>query len=115
MKRYFLFMMFFSATVGLFGVLTKKFSGLSSNITLTNKYWEKIHVQVRSGYEPDPAKNKLIVDRYLSKGESVTFSESGPENVNYRRDVDPDNADGKHFTEWTYANCPDSNCIIDNP
>lgn len=86
----------------------------ASAVTITNKYWTSLRLQIRVGNYTDPMRNQLVCDKTLKKGESVSFSATSPNTVIYRRDSNPDNSDGVHFTNWTFSHC-NSDCVIDNP
>jgi hypothetical protein len=106
----------FFAIAALSFVIKRSYMQFNAIVSIHNTQWQKVHVQVRKGYDPDPAKDKLIFDQYLVLGQSRTFTVNNGDDIVYRRDAYPDHADGKHFTRWTYANCNDSqNCVINNP
>jgi hypothetical protein len=86
----------------------------NATITIVNKYWASIHLQVRVGNYSDPLQNQLQYDGSLAQSDSKSFPVSAPNTVIYRRDANPNNPDGSHFTNWTFANCT-SDCVIDNP
>src|SRR5690349_9838814 len=66
------------------------------NVTITNKNWNRMHLQVRVGNQNVPENNTLVQDVILKRGESVTV---GYEVLcYYRRDADPDRPDNVHFT-----------------
>jgi hypothetical protein len=84
------------------------------NVTIVNKYWASMRLQVRVGNQPVAENNTLVKDIILKRNESVTV----PYDVicYYRRDANPDNPDAVTFTTWTGAGCfRNKTCIIDNP
>jgi len=116
MKKYFTAFMVIISIAAMVFVLRKNNLRHNSLVSITNTRWQKVHIQVRAGYNPDPSHNKLIFDQYLVKGQSRTFSVGHGNDIVYRRDQDPNHADSVHFTSWTYAKFDDSSaCMIDNP
>ena len=91
---------------------------LLSNLTVSikNSRWQKVHLQVRKGYNPDPANDEVIFDQYLTIGESRVFTAGNGDDILYRRDLDPNHPDGKHFTDWIYAsNDSSAASMVNNP
>jgi len=116
MKKYFTVIMALAIVATLYFVIHRNYIQFNSTVSIKNTRWQKVHVQVRKGYNPDPNHDRLIFDQYLTMGQSRTFSVDNGDDILYRRDVDPNNADGKHFTNWTYANCDDSSaCTVNDP
>jgi hypothetical protein len=88
----------------------------NSTVSITNTRWQKVHIQVKDGQSSGTGVDHIIFDQYLIEGQSRTFTVSNGDDILYRRDRDPDHADGVHFTEWTSANCDESSvCIVNNP
>ncbi len=116
MKRYFTLTMVVSLAVAIFFVFRKNFRQYNSVVSVRNTRWQKVHIQVREGDNPDPVHNKLIFDQYLTWGQSRTFMIDNGNDIIYRRDRDPNHADSVHFTGWIYAKCDNSSTfILDNP
>lgn len=116
MKKYLILIIALTVAGSLYFVIHRNFTQFNSTVSIKNTRWQKVHVQVRKGYNPDPYHNKLIFDQYLTMGQSRTFTVNNGDDILYRRDNDPDHGDGIHFTKWAYANCDDSStCIVDNP
>lgn len=83
-------------------------------VTIINKYWNSLHLQVRAGNNSIPENNVLVRDVVLKKGESISVDYDVL--CYYRRDADPDRPDGKNFTTWTAAGCSRNQpCTVDNP
>jgi len=100
----------------LYLVFHRNYIQSNSTVSIKNTRWKKVHIQVCKGYRSDPSDHKLIFDQYLTRGQSRTFTVDGADNILYRRDKDPNHADGASFTSWTDADCDDSSmCTVDNP
>jgi hypothetical protein len=97
-----------------FSKSTRKESQSPYNLTITNKHWNRMRLQVRVGNQNVPENNTLVQDVILKRGESVTV---GYEVLcYYRRDADPDRPDNVNFTTWTSAGCfRNQPCVVDNP
>lgn len=97
------------------GFINKKESPCANyRITIINKYWNSMHLQVKAGNQSVPDSNPIARDVILKKGESVTVDYDVL--CYYRRDANPDNPDNVHFTNWTSAGCFRNNpCVVDNP
>ena len=116
MKKYIAIMLVIAAVIALIFILHKNYIHLNSTVSIRNTRWQKVHIQVRKGYKPNPLNDKLIFDQSLTMGQSRTFTIDNNDEIVYRRDMDPNHPDGVHFTSWTYANCDDSSvCTVDNP
>ena len=81
----------------------------SGTVTITNKYWNNMHLQVRIGNNSVPENNNLVFDGNLPRGQSRTFNFDVL--MWYRRDANPDNPNG-NFSSWTQCF---SSHNIDNP
>ncbi|HVW16144.1 MAG TPA: hypothetical protein VHB54_20100 [Mucilaginibacter sp.] len=100
----------------LYFIVRKNYLEYNSSVSIRNMRWHKVHVQVRKGFDPDPAHNKLVFDQYLVLGQSRTFTIDNGDDILYRRDANPNHPDGIHFTAWAYADCAGSSgCSVDNP
>lgn len=96
----------------LFYVVKRNYTGYHSLVSVHNTRWGKVHIQVRMAGNPQ----KVVFDGYLYKGQSKAFTMNSGDDILYRRDEDPDHADGIHFTGWKAANCANSSaCDINNP
>ena len=116
MKKYFTLVMALTFMVTLYLLIYRNYIKYKSTVCIKNTHWQKMHVQVRTGYNSDPFHNRLVFDQYLTLGQSRTFSVDNGDDIMYRRDTDPNHGDGSHFTVWTYANCDNtSTCTVDNP
>ncbi len=122
MKRRFLTLKVFNATLLFlftiaffsFKMKTKETKKADYNVTIINKYWNSLHLQVRVGNQSVPENNSLVKDVILKKNESVSVDYDVL--CYYRRDADPDHPDGVNFTTWTGAGCfRDKPCVVDNP
>jgi hypothetical protein len=80
-----------------------------STVTITNKYWNRLTLQVREGNSSSIESNPEIFNRTLSRGETVSFNFNSM--LFYRRDANPDSPNGQ-FTGWTQCF---SSQNIDNP
>lgn len=81
-------------------------------VTILNKYWTNFRLQVRVGNFTNPERNELKYNDNVKQGGSVPFSTTTPNSVFYRRDANPNNPDGVHFTNWTSVGY---GTTIDNP
>lgn len=82
-------------------------------VTFINKYWAKMHLQIRVGNSPTPENNQSVYDGILSKDASTSVGYDVL--CWYRRDANPDNPNGQ-FTAWTSTGCyRGSPCTVDNP
>ncbi|MGZ3751603.1 MAG: hypothetical protein ACXVAU_10035 [Mucilaginibacter sp.] len=116
MKSYFTAVMVITTAASLFLAIHKNLIHFNSTVSIKNNHWEKLHIQVRKGYSPNPDNDKLIFDQSITMGHSHAFIIDNGDDILYRRDRDPSHPDGIHFTNWTYANCDDSAvCKVDNP
>jgi hypothetical protein len=116
MRKYFITVIVLFSAATLYLVIRKNYLEFNSTVSIKNTRWEKVHIQVRKGYSPDPLRNKLIFDKDLALGESHTFKVDNGDDIIYRRDKDPDHADGKHYTNWIYANCYNASYrMVDDP
>lgn len=116
MKKYFTALLVIICIVVSIFAVRKNFMQFNSIVSIRNSQWEKVHIQVRKGYSDDPVNDHLIFDQFLDKGQSRSFTVDNGDDIVYRRDLDPDHPDGKHFTKWTYANYDGSSiCSVDNP
>jgi len=116
MRKYFFTLTILISTLTLYFVIRKNYLEFNSTISIKNIHWQKVHIQVRKGFNPDPFKNKLIFDQYLGIGQSRTFTIDNGDDILYRRDTDPDHADGIHFTGWQYAGDDEASvCTLDKP
>jgi hypothetical protein len=116
MKRYFTLIMTITILATLYLVIHRNYIQFNSIVSIKNTRWQKVRVQVRKGYNPDPYHDKLIFDQYLTMGQSRTFTVDNGDDILYRRDSNPRQPDGVHFTSWTYANCANSSgCIVEGP
>lgn len=73
-----------------------------------------MHLQVRTGNNGNPESNPVFYDGNLAHGYQLVV----PYDVLcwYRRDANPSQPDGVHFTNWTSAGCfRGSPCTVDNP
>jgi hypothetical protein len=114
MKKYFILMMAFSALLAVCGFFLKDVPAIKSNVSFVNRSWHSIHLQVRIGQNADASQDRLVFDKFLLRGQKLTLKATEPQILLYRRDANPDHADGRHFTEWTAANCDGGNCVISN-
>jgi hypothetical protein len=97
-------------------VLRNNYVHHNSIVSIRNTRWPRVHIQVREEYSSHPLSNKLIFDQYLVLGQLRSFSVDKGANITYRRDFDPNHADGLHFTDWLRANWQDSyTCTVNNP
>jgi hypothetical protein len=116
MKKYLAILMALLLIVALIFILRKNFMQYNPIVSIINTRWQKIHIQVREGDNPNPLSNKLIFDQCLTKGQSRTFTVNIGDNIIYRRDRDPNHADSVHFTNWIVAKCDNSSTfILNNP
>jgi hypothetical protein len=116
MKKYLTIIMAVSLAVAIFFIFRKNFRQYNSVVSIINTRWQKVHIQIREGDNPDPVRNKLIFDQYLTRGQSRAFTIDNGNNIVYRRDSNPNNADSVHFTNWIVAKCDNSSTfILDNP
>ena len=100
----------------LYVAVHRSYIQFNSTVSIKNTHWKKVHVQIRKGFYTDPNHAKLIFDQYLTMGQMNTFTVDNGDDILYRRDSDPNHADGVHFTGWKYADCGDSSsCIVNNP
>ncbi|HVX00388.1 MAG TPA: hypothetical protein VHA52_08145 [Candidatus Babeliaceae bacterium] len=81
----------------------------ASTVTITNKFWNSMHLQVREGNQSNPEANPMVFDGILPRDQS--FSRQFPVLLFYRRDANPDHPDGR-FTNWTECFTSEN---IDNP
>lgn len=116
MKKYFTVLLVIICILVSVFAIRKNFMQFNSIVSIRNSQWKTVHIQVRKGYSDDPGHDNLIFDQFLDKGQSRSFTVDNGDDVVYRRDLDPDHPDGKHFTKWAYANNGGSSiCSIDNP
>lgn len=116
MKKYLTTLLVISCMVASMFAIRKNFMQSNSIISIRNSQWMKVHIQVRKGYSDNPNHDHLIFDQFLDKGQSRAFTVANGDDIVYRRDLDPNHPDGRHFTKWTYANYDNSSiCSIDNP
>ncbi len=116
MKKYLAVIMVLFLIAAFFFILHKNFMQYNPIVSIVNTRWQKIHVQVREGENPNPLNNKLIFDQCLTKGQSRSFMVDNGDNIIYRRDRDPNHADSVHFTNWIVAKCDNSSTfILNNP
>ncbi len=116
MKKYFTTIMVIGCIVASVFAVRRNFMHFNSIVSIRNSQWEKVHVQVRKGFSDDPGRDQLIFDQFLEKGQSRSFTVDNGDDVVFRRDLNPDHPDGKHFTRWAYANDGGSGiCSVDNP
>jgi len=116
MKKYLAVTMVLFLIAALFFILRKNFMQYNPIVSIVNTRWQKIHIQVREGENPNPLNNKLIFDQCLTKGQSRSFMVDNGDNIIYRRDRDPNHADSIHFTNWIVAKCDNSSTfILNNP
>lgn len=117
MNKYFITAMALTIVATLYLVVHRNYAQFNSTVSIKNTRWKKVRIQICKGYRTGtPPKDKLIFDQFLAKGQSRTFTVDNGDNILYRRDKDPDHADGVSFTSWTYADCDDSlMCTVDNP
>ena len=112
MRKYFTVFMAVALALALFYIIKRNYTGYSSLVSIHNSRWHKVHIQVRMADNP----RIFVFDEYLYKGQSRAFTMNGGGDIVYRRDLDPNHADGIHFTQWMPANCGDSPaCDINNP
>ena len=115
MKRYFATVLIITGATLFIFLLRKNLQHFNSFVSISNMRWQKVHVQVRKG-RSDPFHDKLIFDEYLIKGQSRTFTVDDGNDIEYRHDIDPNDADGVHFTNWTFAGAGDSSvCNVNFP
>jgi hypothetical protein len=114
MNRYFFLMITFSALLAVCGVVLKENRRLYTHIFFVNNYLGRVHLQIRKGYDPDVNKDKLVCDKVLLKGQKLVLKAKGTEILMYRKEINFNQDNVQHFTDWTLTNCEDSNCIIDN-
>lgn len=115
MKNYLIAILGLILIVSLFIAVRRGIIQYNSIVSIKNTQWQKVHVQVRKRSSNDAVSGKLIFDRSLTIGQSRTFTVENGDDILFRRDDDPNNADGIHFTNWTNADCDDSaGCIIDS-
>ena len=116
MRKYLTVLMVLFLIAVLFFILRKNFTQYNPIVSIINTRWEKIHIQVREGENPNPLSNKLIFDQCLTRGQSRSFTVDNGDNIIYRRDRDPNHADSIHFTNWIVAKCDNSSTfILNNP
>lgn len=97
-------------------VLYSNYMQFHSTVSITNSRWQKVHVQVKKAFRSGAARSDIIFDQYLVKGQSRSFTVDESDDILYRRDLNPDHADGIHFTNWTHANNDGSAaCTIKDP
>ncbi len=115
-KKYFNGMMFLTFMATLYLVIHKNYIQFNSTVSIKNTRWQKVHLQVCKGYNPDPSNNRVIFDQYLTIGQSRAFTVDNGDDILYRRDIDPNHPDGVHFTNWAYANSDNSSGnSVNNP
>jgi hypothetical protein len=69
-------------------------------MTLYNRDWQTgVNVEAHQGMSFDPNQNPSLGTRHLTYQTSWII-DSGTDDVQYRRDTDPDNPDGR-MTDWT--------------
>jgi len=97
-------------------VLYRNYMQFNSTVSITNSRWQKVHIQVKKPPRSGLERAGIIFDQYLVKGQSRSFTVDDSNDILYRRDLDPDHADGIHFTNWTHANNDGSAvCTIKDP
>ena len=116
MRKYFTTLIVIGCIIASIFAIRRNFMQFNSIVSIRNSQWEKVHIQVRKGFSDDPSRDQLIFDQFLDKGQSRSFSVDNGDDVVYRRDLNPNHPDGKHFTEWSYANNVGSTiCSVDTP
>lgn len=116
MRKYFTIIMVIGCIIAMIFAIRRNFMQFNSIVSIRNSQWEKVHIQVRKGFSDDPSRDQLIFDQFLDKGQSRSFTVDNGDDIVYRRDLDPNHPDGKHFTKWTYANYDGATiCSVDNP
>jgi len=116
MKRYLTTLLAIAIIITLILIIRRSYIQYNSIVSIRNSRWERVRIQVRKGFAPDPANDKLIFDQFLTKGQARAFTIDNGDDIVYRRDLDPNHADGIHFTPWTYANCDGSStCTVYDP
>ncbi|MFI5160960.1 MAG: hypothetical protein ACHQHN_06760 [Sphingobacteriales bacterium] len=116
MKKYLAIVMMIGLASVVFFIFQKNHMQYSAVVSIKNTRWQRVRIQVREGENLDSLNSKLIFDQYLSKGQSRSFTIDNRNNIIYRRDRDPNNADNLHFTKWIVAKCDNSSTfILNNP
>jgi len=116
MRKYFTTLIVIGCIIASIFAIRRNFMQFNSIVSIRNSQWEKVHIQVRKGFSDDPSRDQLIFDQFLDKGQSRSFSVDNGDDIVYRRDLNPNHPDGKHFTEWSYANNDGSTiCSVDTP
>ena len=116
MKKYSAMVFLVAMVVSVIFIVRRNYMQFNSIVSVSNSRWANVHIQICKAGNGDPATDKLIFDQSLSKGQSRTFTINNGDDIVYRRDLDPNHPDGKHFTNWTYANYDGSSvCSIDDP
>ena len=106
--------LFFSVPVMLFSFSEKSKKHSDYQVVFINKYWNNFHLQIRVGNNSNPENNAVYYNGNLAHGYQLAV----PYDVFcwYRRDANPNQPDGVHFTNWTSAGCfRNTPCTIDNP
>ena len=104
----------FVATLSAFRLTDNPIKKADYNVTIYNRQWKSMRIQVRVGNQSIPGNNALVKNEILQKDGSVTV----PYDVlcYYRRDADPDHPNDKDFTSWTSAGCfRNKTCTVENP
>ena len=116
MRKYYTTLIVIGCIIASIFAIRRNFMQFNSIVSIHNSQWEKIRIQVRKGFSDDTSRDQLIFDQFLDKGQSRSFSVDNGDDIVYRRDLDPNHHDGKHFTEWSQANDDGSAiCSIDTP
>jgi hypothetical protein len=113
-RKHYTLLMVPALIIAFFFIVRNNFTHINSFISITNTRWQKVHIQIREA--SDQNSDKLIFDQYLVKGQTRAFSIDNANNILYRRDLNPNHADGVHFTSWIPAKSGDSSLFkVDNP
>src|SRR6202012_3167162 len=91
-RKHYTLLMVPALIIAFFFIVRNNFTHINSFISITNTRWQKVHIQIREA--SDQNSDKLIFDQYLVKGQTRAFSIDNANNILYRRDLNPNHADG---------------------
>jgi hypothetical protein len=76
----------------------------SDTVILNNPFWNRVKVEARRGNNSIPENNASLGSRVLSRGSNWIIP-SDAEDVYFRREAQPDLADGVMVAAWTRMPC----------